>query len=332
MSPASDPIGLAPKNDVIRYARYVAALAIGAAPILAIITSLWLFPAAFPLELHLLMGIFAVSFPLVVRRLAIPKRTGFLNFLILAGFGLALVSVFTGGGNGLTDEPFTTPRYAGLLFSGHDPYNYPLIFNYVQYGQTIHSVSIYVYLPLLMFLQVPYVDYKVFAIACWLGIVALVRKDFYATVALGQPYVALMAASGFNDLPVLLLMTVGFVGIHGKRQKWAELLSLGCKQFANVVVFLYYVFQRDWRNAFVTAGVTAAFLLPFLYWDWTSTICHAGVYDRLSFCARYSSYIPWALNYSLYPLWAAAIFYPAILAGLRRGRWASTLRRSLSLR
>ncbi len=308
-APSAEPRGR-------RWALYAAAWAAGAVPLFALTTALW---KAFPVYSStgdLTIGAFALVFPVVVRRLGVPRREGFIRFLLVAGLAFGIVSVLTGWGNGLTDEPFTTPRFITLLQAHQDPYVVPLVFNYVQYGQTIHSYSIYPYLPLLMFLQIPGLDYKWFTLGCWVGMVLLVRRRFDAGSYLAQPYVVVMAASGYNDFPVLLLLTVAFVGVAGRPQRWAQLLALGAKQFANAIVLVYYLVRRDWKNVLVTLGVSAAFILPFVIWSGPVVLCPTVVADRLTSCPSGGT-AQYLLNYTLWPIWVLAVFYSSTLVWAR---------------
>jgi putative flippase GtrA len=312
---AAAPTSLPPVPRATRVARYSLAWLAGALPAFAVITALWLYPNDFHGVGEISLGAFALMFPVAVRQLRVPRRVGFVYFLLGAGIAFSIVSVLTGAGNGLTDEPYTTPRYVGLLLSHQDPYVVPLVFNYVQYGQTLHSHSIYLYGPLLMFFQVPGTDYKWFAVACWALMVLVVRKRFDIAVMLAQPYVAIIAASGYNDLVVLLFMTVAFVGFAGTRQKWAEWLSLGLKQFANLIVLVYYAINRDLRNFLLTAAISLAFILPFYLWSGSAVLCPAIVADRLPMCAGGSpSYL---LNYSVWVVWVVAVFYPPFVVRMR---------------
>ena len=299
--------------------RYVAAWAAAALPAFALITLLWKeYPATVPFGV-LALGLCALAFPVIVRRIGVPRGVDFVYFLLGVGVAFSILSILTGWGNGLTDEPFTTPRFAGFLLAGHDPYVTQMVFVYHQYGTPYPSRSFYLYLPLLMFLQVPGVSYKWFALACWALTVLLVRRRFDIAILLAQPYMALIAASGYNDLVVLLLLTVGFVGIEGHRQKWAEYLSLGCKQFANAFVLLYYAVRRDWKNFGITGAVSAAFLLPFLLWSGPGIVCPAVFADRFSLLCGGAGNDVLLLNYPAWAVWAAAVFYvPTVLWA---GRW-----------
>jgi hypothetical protein len=294
---------------------YLAGWFAGAIPALAMITLLWLYSGPTTPFGDIALGAYALSFPVMVRRLEIPRRRGFVHFLLFAGLAFAVLSILTGWGNGLTDEPYTTPHFAGFLLAGHDPYTSPMTVAYDQYGRHLVSHSYYVYLPALMFLQVPGISYQWFSLACWALLVLLVRDRFDVATLLAQPYVMLVAASGYNDLVVLLLLSLGFVGLGGRRQKWAEWLSLGCKQFANAFVLLYYAVRRDWRNLLVTAGVSAAFVAPFLAWGGTAVACPAVFANRLPSCTHGGG-AQVLLNYPVWAVWVVAVFYGSARTGL----------------
>ncbi|MFZ1022521.1 MAG: GtrA family protein [Thermoplasmata archaeon] len=322
---------LGSEAPIRRYARYAGAWAAGAIPAFAVIAALWLDPSRFNGPAEIALGGFALMFPLTVRELGVRRHPSFIYFLLGAGIAFAILSILTGAGNGLTDEPYTTPRFVGVLFAHHDPYTYPLIFSYQQYGQTLHSESVYLYLPLLLFLQFPGIDYKWFALTMWALMVLVVRNRFGLGVWLAQPYFALMAASGYNDFPVLLLLTLAFVGIGTRRQKWAEYLALGCKQFANAIVLAYYIVRRDWKNTLITAAVSLAFVVPFVLWSGPTVLCPSVLADRLPVCV--SGGAPtYLLNYSLWVVWTVALFYAAAVHEIRsiatRDRAARILRRT----
>jgi putative flippase GtrA len=310
-----------------RYGGYALALALGtAAPVFGF-DIVWF--ADLPIWGHfassLAIGIFALTFPWLLPRIGVPLSPSFVRLLAAFGLILGVFSILTGIQNGLTDEPYTTPRYVTLLWAGENPYAHPLVFDYTQYGVAYHSVSYYVYLPLLQFVFLPGIDYRWVAFACWFALFWAVRRDPIAAVLVAQPYVVLIAASGYNDLPTLLLLTWGFIGLGGRPRKWAEWLGLGMKQFANVVVLAYYVARKDLRNALVTIGVTAAFLVPFLLWSPESTACNAVLYGLPSWCYDLADHnvAGWNWNYSLYPLWVVVAFHAPMLA---RGRqWWATL-------
>ena len=312
-----------------RHLGYAAALTIGTGVPILLFAVPWLVRAAGVVETGASLGIlaFVLAFPRISRALGAPATVGFVRLLTVFGFALAIVSIVTGFQNGLTDEPYTTPRYAGLLLGGHNPYATPLVFDYTQYGQNYHSTSFYVYLPLLQFAVLPGVDYRWISLASWVGIALAVRKDPYAGVLLAQPYVVLIAASGYNDLLVLLLLTLAFVGVNGRRQRWAEYLALGMKQFANVIVLVYYLVKRDFGRAALTAVITVAFLVPFLLWNPLPTLCNSLAYGVPAACAPYSNHDEpgWNWNYSIYAVWLLAAFHRPLGAWLARVN-ASTIR------
>ena len=295
------------------WVHYLAAWLVAALPAFAIITLLWLYFDRTSPFAYVAIGLFALAFPVIVRRLSVPRRVSFVHFLLVIGIAFGILSILTGWGNGLTDEPFTTPRFAEFLLIGHhDPYVTQLVFTYQQYGKTLSSQSYYLYLPLLMFLQIPGIDYKWFTLGCWALMVLLTRRNFDTATMLAQPYVLLIAASGYNDLPVLLLLTLGFVGLGGRRQKWAEYLSLGCKQFANAFVFVYYLVRRRWVDSLLTLVVSALFLVPFVLWDGTAVLCPSVFADRLSACKAGAS-AGLLLNYPVWAVWVVAVFsVPAV--------------------
>jgi hypothetical protein len=283
----------------------------------------------------ILLGVSAFLFVILYHRLGGSRDPSHLRILVGLGLVLAIASVVLG--NGMTDEWATTPRYAQTLLAGHDFYTTPTRFTYVQvlpflqYSTRV-SVTYDNYLPLLTFLQVPGLDYRYFSIGCWLVMVYLVRKDFFAAFTLGQPLVALYAANGFNDLVVLLLLTLAFVGFEGRKSRVAQLLALGAKQFANVFVFLYYLVKRDLRGMALTVLGTLAFLLPFLVWDWSATLCNAGLAAGDPSCLVRGGYFSIGefldhANYWLWPLWAAALYHRPVLAFLRsHPRWPGAIR------
>lgn len=297
--------------------RFLLASVIGSLPPIAVIAVEWRFGPGLETPLNLALALIAISYPLWLTLLGIGRSLHFVTFLFAFGALLGVISYISGAANGLTDEPYTTPLYVNILLQGHNPYAVLLVLTYVQYG--VHSTvsSFYVYLPLLMFLQIPFLDYKLFSALCWVGIVWLVRKDFYSAVALAQPFVALMAFNGYNDLAPLLLLTVGFVGWKGQRQRWAQAVALGTKQFASVFVLVYYVLRKDWRTALLSAIGTVAILAPFIAWNWHATICQAVLYDIPSGCRGGGFLLLFHIDYGLWPLWAFAIFYVPIIAFLQ---------------
>jgi putative flippase GtrA len=302
----SDPVRTAPHWS--RAGRYILAYLAGLVPTSLVVTALWLDPAVFHGLAELALLPFGLMFVVAARRLGVSESTRFLRFLIIAGVAVAFVSYLTGGLNRLTDEPYTTPRYVGLLLNGQNPYTTALSFTYVQYGVAIHSSTVYVYLPLLMFLQVPYFDYKIFTTFCWLAILYLVRENKHAVLVLAQPYMGIMAINGFNDFPALLLVAFATVGIPARYRWVSEALALGSKQFAGLVIFLGHLLRKEWRRAAIALGVTALILAPFLVWSPSAVLCQAVLYGLYRGCGVGTGQIPYGLNYSIWPLWIFAVY------------------------
>ena len=261
--------------------------------------------------------------PYLVATYRLNHREAIRALLLGSSAALAIFSILTGYVNYLTDE-WNTPQYVSLLLGGHNWYNTPLQFQYVKWGTLVRANSWNVYLPLLPFVQVPYVwlDYRWFAFLLWGLMVCAVRKRYYTSIALGGQYPAIMAANGFNDVVPLLFLTLGLVTFSGRRARATKFLVLGMKQFANTFLFLYHVLRRDWREAGLTLVVSVLFLLPFLAWDWKSAIC-TPVLDMPPDCQSSQAVIDSLrvrINYGQWPVWVVAVFYPTLLTRIRPRR------------
>jgi hypothetical protein len=265
-----------------------------------------------------ILGLATLLVPYFIAIYRLGHRETLRKVLIGSSAAIGIFAVATGYLNYLTDE-WATPQYVSLLLQGQDWYSVPLQFQYVKMG-TLMSARIWnVYLPLLPFIQVPYVwlDYRWFTLAVWGLMVYAVRKRYYASMALGGQYPALMAANGFNDVIPLLFLTLAFVTFSGRRSEVAKLLSLGMKQFANIFVFVYHVLRRDWVQAGLTVLVSVLFLLPFLVWNWRSAIC-TPILDMPPDCRSTENLLVNSvhsrINFALWPVWLVAIFYPTLRA------------------
>ncbi len=267
------------------------------------------------------VGVGAILYALGVQRSGLGPSRWFAPVLVAASAVLAVASFLTGRYNGLTDEPYVMPQLVGPLLHGIDPYTVVRTYTYQQYGTTLSVRTGFVYLPLYLVLQPFVVPYKVFALAAWGASVALVWRRPFARVALGQPFVALLAANGFNDFPVLLLLTLAYVGVGSQRSWWAEALALGCKQFANAFVIGYHLLRRDFRRALIAVGITVVIVLPFVLWNPSAFACETLPLTPHS-CGSASTADFYAhTNYYLWPLWGLALFYVPIAAWSRRS-WA----------
>jgi len=247
--------------------------------------------------------------------------------LTIVSLVAAVVSIATGWLNGLSDEPYSTPAYAHL---GLAMYSTPVSFQYVQYGAVHFEHSYDVYLPLLTFVQVPDLDYRWVALAAWFGVVYLLRSDAFASAGFATPWIALLAANGQNDFVALLAVTAA-ISWRPATGRWAlEIVSLGLKQFANVLVLGYHLARREYLAAAGVVVVTFAILVPFLLVDPGGVWCHVVIGAPGDSCMGH----PWTFfvfkrNYWLYPTWVALAFRAPIYrylraatAGIRRGRCA----------
>jgi hypothetical protein len=265
------------------------------------------------------LGLGALLVPYLIAKYRLGHRETLRVVLFCGSAVLGVISILTGFVNYLTDE-WATPRYVTLLIQGHDWYSVPLQFSYVREGTLISTQIWNVYLPLLPFVQVPYVwlDYRWFTLGVWGVLVYILRKRYYASVALAGQYSAVMAANGFNDVIPLLFLTLAFVTFTGARAKAAEYISLGLKQFANIFVFIYYILRRDWRQATITVIVTALLLLPFAIWDWKSAIC-TPILDMPPGCSNTNNLIfnsiHSRINFPIWLVWIVGIFHHELRSG-----------------
>lgn len=249
-----------------------------------------------------------------------------LRVLALLAGGLGIVSIATGIGNNATDEPFTMAGYLSVLLHGHDPYTTAVGVTYTArtlgfWSLTVSSQFHYIYLPLLLFFQVPgtgVTGYRAMCLACWAGILYLVRKDRFAALCLVSPVVALLAANGFTDLPPLLLITFSLRGGRGASGRLAEYASYAMKQFANVFWFAYHLARRQVLRAVLVLVLTLVLVSPFLLWHPAGIWCEALTFSLSPGCAGASDssrqisdlYSHW--NYYLWILWAYALFHEEI--------------------
>lgn len=244
--------------------------------------------------------------------------------LVGVGVALAVVSILTGWLNGLSDEPYSTPAYASL---GLAMYTKPVMFAYVQYGAVHFETSYDVYLPLLTYVQVPGLDYRWVALAAWGGTLYLVRGDRFALAGWATPWIPVLAANGQNDFVPLLALSLA-IAIPRTRGSWlAEIVALGLKQFANVIVVIYHVARREYLRALLAGAVTVAILLPFLWVSPEAVYCHVVLGDPTNGCAPHSAgFVLFKRNYWLYPTWIGLVFHGPIVRWVRKvaGRPAAT--------
>ncbi len=245
-----------------------------------------------------------------------------LRNLFLIGLVVGIVSVFTGLGNNGTDEPYGMIGYLSEILTGQDPYWTHLVLNYTVHvlnvwSSPVNSSSYYSYLPLLIFIQIPgagVIGYELMCLGFWAGLVYLVRDDEFAALSLASPVVALTAANGFTDLPVIFLMTLSLRGWTGPKAKLVEYATYGMKQFANVFWVVYYILKRDIIQCVLVVVITLAFAIPFLLWHPLGIWCQALAFSIGSSCtgqpnsARQLSDLYSHWNYYLWILWVYVLF------------------------
>ena len=278
-------------------------------------------PTAGVLLFLAVLGAFALAY-----RSELHGDARFLTLWVGAALALALASVLTGFFNGLTDEPYATPAFTRLL---PDLYGKSLTLVYYQYGSgPLRLDSAYIYLPLMTFVQVPGLDYRWVTVGAWALMVYLLRRSGPAVLLVGSPWVALVAANGFNDLVPLTFLTLTFVTLRGWPGRVAEVVSLGLKQFANAILLVYYLVHRRWREALLVVGVTVAFLLPFAVLDLPGVVCHAVLLDPQPTCgggygASFAAGTGSHLNYYVWVLWILAVFGPPYVTRLKGPEYAA---------
>lgn len=253
-----------------------------------------------------------------------------LRKIFLISLVVAVVGVFAGYGNLATDEGRATIAYGQEMVHLINPYTTQLQIQYQVYvftfwQNTVTSTSYDTYLPWIALIQVPgtgAVGYSLMGIAFWAGMVYLVRDDEFASLTLASPIVALIASNGFNDIPVLFLMTLSLRGWTGKKAKAVEYFTYGLKQFANAFWILFYVLQRQWVKAALVVVITLALISPFLFWQPSGIYCQALTFGLGSGCPASGTrgvndlWDHW--NYYLWPLWIYALFREGVD---RRVRW-----------
>lgn len=250
---------------------------------------------------------------------ALPKAgRRWVTGLALLSLAIAVASVASGVLNGLSDEPYSTPAYASL---GLSMYTKPVAFSYVQYGVPHFERSYDVYLPMLTFIQIPGLDYRWVALSAWVGAALWVRRDLTALAGWSTPWIAVLAANGQNDFVPLFALSVALAVPPRRWGAVAEVVSLGLKQFANIIVVGFHLVRREYSRALVAGLVTFAFLVPFLWIDPGSVYCHVVLGSPTSTCAPHSAgFFLFKRNYWLYPTWVGLMFHRGLLARLRRVR------------
>ena len=288
-----------------------------------------------------MLALVSFAIPTVVRGAKIPFAKA-LPYLGVFSLVLGIVSISTGLANNGTDEPYAAAQWLGVVLAGHNPYVYPVTTTYTQfqlypppYFQTLHSTAPFVYLPVSMLFVIPGggTGFKFFALSAWAGTLYLLRKQPWGALVWASPIMALLAAQGFNDpLPIFFLTLALVPPLPRTASKASEYAALGMKQFAPVVMVIYYFARRKWVHIGLTLLVTFLILLPFVLWGPASEVLCTGFLLPTHSCpSSYplpeSLYVHW--NYYLWPVWLGALFGPRLFRwargpeGLPHFSWAS---------
>ena len=206
----------------------------------------------------------------------------------------------------LTDEDDTMGYWLADLAAGRDPYA-------TEHRETRTVVSPfgsftyawatpYPYLPALVVLQLPVLDYRWTALAAY-GLMLLALRDrALPFFAFANPLVLWLAASGFNDfVPLALLAWADRLG-----RPWLAWVACGAKQWVLPVVLVERAVARDGKGAALAVAGAAVVIVPFVLWD-PAAFWAAAVVQHVPKTG--SVWRHW--NYALYPLWLLTAGIPA---------------------
>ena len=316
-SPGPGPPPSSAPRSAVRTARWLRRSCLVAANLVGTVAAFtWLRPN-WPVGTACLL--LALALVALAYRWKLTRDRVLLGTWVGLSIAIAFYSILTGWHNGLTDEPFVTPAFAQLW---PNLYGSSISLTYQQYGLTHTLTDLYnVYMPGLAFVEIPGINYKWTALAAWLAGLYLLRRRGAAVLLWGGVWVGLAASSGFNDFVPLLTLTLAYVTLAGVPSRLAEFVSLGLKQFANVVVVAVHLYRRQWRDALIASVITAAILVPFALLSPEGVVCHVLLLQPHACTGAANADVEIRvfghLNYFLWPLWLVAVFGPGYLLSLR---------------
>lgn len=158
----------------------------------------------------------------------------------------------------------------------------------------------YPYLPMLLFLQLPGLDYRWTALVAYGALLLALRHRRWGFWAFANPLGVWFAASGFNDFVPLALVA------WSTRIPWLAWLAAASKQFILPLLVVEAALTRSWRKLAGAAAFTLAVCIPFLAWD-APAFLEGVLLDHLDKAPDAWNY--W--NYWLYPVYAVAVIAPA---------------------
>lgn len=204
----------------------------------------------------------------------------------------------------LTDEDDYMPHALADLLAGRDPYAT------VHRGEGVMErpwgtqayawETTYPYLPLLLFLQLPGIDYRWTAFVAFGALLVALRGTRWGLWAFANPLGVWLAASGFNDFVPLALVA------WSTRAPWLAWVAAACKQMILPLLALEALFMRSWRKFAHAALFTLVVSLPFLVWDARAFV------DGVFLAHLDKAHDAWSYwNYWLYLVFALAVLAPA---------------------
>jgi len=261
-----------------------------------------------PLQHLILAMIIMVYFFFMLHQLKNVIKCWYIVYLILSiSSSYFLFDVF----KWFTDEALYAPVFYKLLLEGKNPYTYPVV---VVPGTAEITWS---YLPLLGFIQIPYIGdlppkpwfFYYFTILIFAILTAYALKDDpYALCLFFNPITILVLAFGYNDIvPVYFLI----VGIKHKN-KIASYIGCATKQFNLPIMTLIWLYNREYSAILSALFMILAISLPFIIWSSPQVFFNKvvfGHFEKINDFQEGKALFP---NYLLYPMALLSVYYKRI--------------------
>lgn len=204
----------------------------------------------------------------------------------------------------LTDEDDYMPLALADILAGRNPYATEHegrgVIERPWNAQAYEWRTTYPYLPLLLVLQVPTVDYRWTALLAFGALLLALRDQPLGFWTFANPVGVWFAASGFNDFVPLALVA------WSTRVPWLAWIAAACKQSILPLLVVEAALARSWRKLLHAVLLGAAASLPFLLWD-PSAFLGSAFLAHADKAGEAWSY--W--NYWLYPAYVFAVLVPA---------------------
>lgn len=204
----------------------------------------------------------------------------------------------------LTDEDEYMPHALADLLAGRNPYETTHAQSGVierPWGDQPYSwETAYPYLPMLLLLQVPGIDFRWTALFAYGALLVALRDTRWGFWAFANPMGVWFAASGFNDFAPLALLA------WSRHVPWLAWIAAASKQFILPLLAVEAILTREWRKLAGAVMFTAAICLPFVLWGPAAFV--GGVAGaHLNKAPDWWSY--W--NYWLYLVYLVTVIAPA---------------------